>query len=92
MPVHVTAQARPGSVAAQREEVCKQRTARIAASHGSILIDLRIHSAITRTDKNYWDALHYRLPIARQIEESVVAGVLSGQPDPEGFRRIIDAR
>ena len=92
MPVHVTAQVRPGSVAAQREEVCKQRTARIAASHGSIVIDLRIHSAITRTDENYWDALHYRLPIARQIEESVIAGVLSGQPDPEGLRRIIDAR
>jgi len=92
MPVHVTAQTRPGSAAAQREDVCKQRTARIAAKHGSVLIDLRFPSAITQPDDNYWDSLHYRLEVARQIEELIVSGINSAQPDAAGTRRIIDAR
>lgn len=92
MPVHVIAQPQPGSVEAQREETCKQRIARIAAKHGSILMDFRIASDVTRMDSNYWDPLHYRLPIARSTEASVVAAARSQRSDPAGFWRVIDAR
>jgi hypothetical protein len=92
MPVHVISQPRPGSAAAQREEACKQRLARIAASRGAFLIDFRIHSEVTRTDANYWDGLHYRVPVARRLERAVAAAARSGRPDPGGFWRIVDTR
>ena len=91
MPVHVTAHAQPGSVAGQRDEACKQRAASIAAKHGSSMIDMRFHSTITRTDENYWDALHYRIHVARQIEELVIAA-LTGQSGSTSILRIIDGR
>jgi hypothetical protein len=92
MPVHVIAQPRPGSIEAQREAACKQRIARIAAKHGSVLIDFRISSAVTRADSNYWDSLHYRVPIARRTEASILVAARSQQPDPAGFWQILDAR
>ena len=91
MPVHVTAQAQPGSVAGQRDEACKQRTARIAAKHGSPVIDMRFHSDMTRNDENYWDSLHYRIHVARRIEELIIAA-LTGKSGPTPVLRIIDAR
>ena len=51
------AQVRPGSIAGQRDEACKQRTARLAAKHGSPVIDMRFHSDITRNDENYSESL-----------------------------------
>ena len=92
LAVHAEAQYRPGSVAAQRDQACKEKIARIAASRGSILVDFRIRSAVTQTDANYWDTLHYRIPIARKIEQSLGAAVRSERPDPAGFWRIIDSR
>jgi hypothetical protein len=92
MPVHAMAQPRPGSAHAQREAACKQRIAGIAAKRGSVLIDFRIRSEVTQTDSNYWDSLHYRIFVARQIEQSVGAAIRSQQSDPAGFWRVIDAR
>lgn len=91
MPVHSTAQAQPGSVDGQRDEACKQRAASIAAKHGSSMVDMRFHSTITRTDDNYWDALHYRIHVARQIEELVISA-LTGQSGPTSILRIVDGK
>lgn len=92
MPVHATAQVPPGSAAAARDEACKQRTAGIAARHGTALIDMRFHSPITLTDDNYWDPLHYRLHVARQIEQLLVSALRTGRPDDAGLTRIVDRR
>lgn len=91
MPVHVTTQMQPGSVEAQREEACKQRTTQIAARHGSFVVDLRFRSAITLADDNYWDPLHYRIHVARQVEDLLISGFQSKRPDDAGLRRIIQA-
>lgn len=92
MPVHAAAQPRPGSAQAQREEACKVAMARLAARYGSALVDFRIHSPVTRADANYWDPLHYRVSIARRLEQALFTAYTSLQSDPEGFWRIIDRR
>jgi hypothetical protein len=71
MPVHIAAQPVPGSAEAAREARCKVKVAEIAARHDAALIDFRIHSAITTVDANFWDPLHYRLPIAYRIVDEI---------------------
>jgi hypothetical protein len=92
MPVHAVAQPRPGSAQARREEACKVAMARLAARHGSALLDFRIHSPVTRTDANYWDPLHYRVSIARRLEQALFTAHTTLQSDPQGFWRVIDRR
>ena len=67
MPVHVAAQPRTGSKAAAAEAVCKQEIRVLAHRSGAYLVDFRITSPLTERDENYWDPLHYRLPIGRDI-------------------------
>ena len=67
MPVHVAAQRWPGTRDAAVEAECKARIAAIGRAHGAKVIDWRIASPITTKDENYWDGLHYRLPIARRL-------------------------
>ncbi len=57
-----------------REAACKAQVAEIARRHGATLVDFRIPSAVTRDDTLYWDALHYRLPIAARIVARLEAG------------------
>jgi hypothetical protein len=89
MPVHVTAQPVPGSIEEARELACKQRASRIADSHSGLFIDFRLHSAITENDENYWDPLHYRLAIARNLVSAIGTAVKSGASDPNAFWRIV---
>ncbi|AWB20953.1 hypothetical protein DA075_08570 [Methylobacterium currus] len=89
MPVNVAAQARPGSPAAAREAICKARVAAIARRHGAMAIDFRIPSPVTRDDTNYWDALHYRLPVADRIVSSLRRAVDEGRDDPDGVYRVL---
>lgn len=84
MPAHVAGQPQPGTEAAAREAECKARMAAIAARRGAHLIDFKIASPITREDANYWDTLHYRLPIARRIVAGIAAGVTTAKDDPAG--------
>lgn len=89
MPVHVAIQAWPGTPNAAVEAECKARIAAIGRMHGAKVIDWRIASPITTTDSNYWDALHYRLPIARRITRELVGAVLSGTESAEGDYKIV---
>jgi hypothetical protein len=68
-PVHMAIHPVPGSFEAAQDEECKARTAAIIAQHHGTTVDLRFASPITTEDSNYWDALHYRLPIAGRIAE-----------------------
>jgi len=91
MPTHVAGQPRPGSRDAAREAECKARIAAIARRHGGDLIDFKIASPITTEDTNYWDALHYRLPVARRIVEGIARAAATGRDDPAGDWRVLVA-
>lgn len=92
MPVHVAAQGLPGTAKGAREAACKARVAEIGARHGARVVDFRIPSSVTTQDKNYWDALHYRLPIAGRIVTALGAAVATGRDDPDGFYRVLMPR
>jgi len=89
MPAHVAGQLQPGSEEAAREGECKARMAAIAARHGAHLVDFKIASPITAEDANYWDTLHYRLPIAQRIVEGIATAVATGKDDPGGDWRYL---
>jgi hypothetical protein len=66
-PVHAADQPPPDSMGDHVERECERRAATIAAAHHGIAVDFRFPSPITSNDANYWDPLHYRLPIASRI-------------------------
>lgn len=89
MPVNVAAQPRPGTDRAGREAACKRRVAEIGRERGASVVDFRIPSTVTSDDTNYWDALHYRLPIAARIVAGLKAAASGGRDDPDGFYRVL---
>ena len=89
MPVHVAAQPAPGSRAASIESECKLRISKIASSRGALLIDWRYPSGLTRNDINYWDSLHYRLPIAERITRDLIAASIEGRLSGDDTYRIL---
>jgi len=88
-PIHVAAQGAAGTAAGGREATCKRRVAGIGAAHGATVVDFRIASPLTSRDANYWDALHYRLPVAAQIVADLKAAVVTGVDDPAGMYRVL---
>jgi hypothetical protein len=88
MPVHVAAQGRPGTAPAERDRLCKARAAEIARRHGATTVDFRIPSPITTRDANYWDALHYRLPIGARVVEGLRRAFETGRDDADGFYEV----
>ena len=87
MPVHVAAQPVPGSEAAAIEQVCLDRLAAIARRHGALMVDWRYPSPLTREDSNYWDPLHYRLPVAERLVEDLRQAAAGGV-SPDGTWRV----
>ncbi len=85
MPVHRAGRPPPGSAREAREIECKARVSEIAGRHGAHDVDFRIDSDITRRDDNYWDRLHYRLPIAALITDSLKEAVTSRRDSPKGL-------
>jgi hypothetical protein len=84
MPVHVTAQPRPGTRNAEIEGECKTRIVAIGRKNGAKVIDWRIASPLTQNDANYWDRLHYRVPVATRIAEELGAAALTGRVSENG--------
>jgi len=89
MPVNVAAQAWPGTYDAAVEAECKSRIVDIARARGAKLIDWRFNSPLTHDDANYWDALHYRVPIATRIAKELGEAVLQEHASPDGSYRIL---
>jgi hypothetical protein len=84
MPLHIAQQPIPGSREAAELNVCKTRIDTVAARHGAKVVDFAIPSAVTREDSNYWDPLHYRLPIAGRIIAGMKRALDTGRDDPGG--------
>ena len=89
MPVHEAAQGRPGTPAGRRETACKARMAEIGRARGALVVDFRIPSPVTTQDANYWDALHYRLPVADRIVAGLKRAAETGTDAPDGFYRVL---
>jgi hypothetical protein len=51
------------------------------------VINYDFPSAITRSDLNYWDAIHYRLPIGHEIARELGPAVLEGRQSEDGVYR-----
>lgn len=81
--VFVPAHAASLPVSGTREEAdyaeCRRRIIDIAQTRRSQVVDFRYPSAMTLQDENFWDPLHYRVPIARRIAEAIVAATLQGK-------------
>jgi hypothetical protein len=92
MPVHVAAQPVPGTRGAAVEAECKARIAEIGRSRNATVVDWRIPSAITTQDSNYWDNLHYRLPIANRIAGDLAGPVRAGRVTDDSFRILVGPR
>jgi hypothetical protein len=88
-PVHVAAQAKPGTHAAAVEAECKSRVAAIARRHGAKLIDWRIASPMTRNDANYWDSSHYRVSVATRFADEIRQAARLGQSSGDGNYRLL---
>lgn len=86
-PVHVAGQPTRGSRAAAIEAHCKGRLAAIARNRNGVLADFRVHSNVTIEDTNYWDPLHYRLPVAARFAQALREAQI-GVPAGDGFYEI----
>lgn len=89
MPVHVAAQPWPGTKEAAVEAECKARIAAVARQHAATVIDWRIASPITTVDANYWDRLHYRVPIGRQIARELISATIEGRQSDDHSYRVV---
>jgi hypothetical protein len=89
MPLHAAALPEPGTHAAAAEAECKARIANIARRRSAKVIDWRISSPLTRNDANYWDALHYRVPIATRIAEQLGPAAREARESPDGSYRLL---
>ncbi len=89
MPVHVAAQPVPGTREAAIEAECKARIVAIGKTRNAVVVDWRIPSTITTRDENYWDSLHYRLPIARRIADDLAGPVRQGRNATDGTYRVL---
>jgi hypothetical protein len=87
MPVHVSNLGQGPTF-----ETCKARVAEIGRQRGASVIDWRIPSTITREDSNFWDPLHYRVPIANRIARDLARAVLSGTESEDRTFRLINVR
>jgi hypothetical protein len=89
-PAHISAQPVPGSMADALERECKQRFAAIASRHFASAIDFRSFSATNSDDANYWDPLHYRLPIAARVARAIYGIARGTALDNDSFYRVLN--
>ncbi|PSC03706.1 hypothetical protein SLNSH_17325 [Alsobacter soli] len=88
-PRHVNGQDAEGSLGKARDAECKARVAKVAAGRATV-VDFRFPSAITRRDENFWDSLHYRLPIAERIATGLHEAVKGGGDRDGGVYHVLE--
>lgn len=89
VPIHVAAMPRAGTLSGTREANCKLEVAAMAKRHARPVVDLRIPSPLTTRDENFWDGVHYRVPIADRIADHLVQALANGVDDPQGEWRVL---
>ncbi len=75
-PTHVALQGEPGSDFAANYAACKSAVKAIAAAiPNTVVVDFLFPSPITTDRANYWDPVHYRVPIADRIMADLAASL-----------------
>ncbi len=81
VPYHYSMTAKPATW--QRYESCKQAVSKaFAGRDNTLIVDFMQFTPITLNDENYWDGLHYRIPIAKRLVEALKDAV-EGRPVPQ---------
>ena len=88
-PAHLMNYPREGSVAWQRYAACKAGIVALAGRRGATVVDYAHASPITARDDNYWDLLHFRLPVAARFGDELVAIGKGNPPLADGAARIL---
>ena len=85
VPTHARNVPAAGSREAAIYAECRDQIAAIARARKGHVVDFRFRSSLTEVDENFWDPLHYRVPIARKIAQAIVAATLNGKTQaPDG--------
>jgi hypothetical protein len=78
-PTFYTIVPEPGSRDAAEQRACDASLQSIIAGRPhSKFIDYRVDNALTRNPDNFVDLIHYRLAIARRIQEGIIASIRLG--------------
>jgi hypothetical protein len=88
-PLHAHAMLAAGPFGEARDGECKRLIIEIARRRGATLVDWRILSPLTTEDSNFWDPLHYRLPVAYRLIDDLGHIVNEGRESPDGSYRIL---
>ncbi|ATU71686.1 hypothetical protein SXCC_01767 [Gluconacetobacter sp. SXCC-1] len=79
-PASATLHGMTGSIAAARLQACRLGVAALAArTPDAIALDFNHDSALTTERNNFWDPLHYRIPVAHRLV-AAIAAALHGTP------------
>ncbi|AMJ60175.1 hypothetical protein [Bosea sp. PAMC 26642] len=83
-PRHIAALPQTGSAGWQQFESCKDSIRQIAARTAqATVLDYARASPMTQADENFWDGLHYRLPVATRLERDLSTMLTSGNLLPD---------
>jgi hypothetical protein len=89
MPAHVAHQDDAATLFGAKAAECKSRIVQIARKRGAKVIDWLYSSPLTREDSNYWDPVHYRVPVANSLAHAIGLAVRDGKPSVDGTYRIL---
>ena len=82
-PAHLSQQGADGSDIAAVWAACKAQVAALAAGvPNTVVADFMIPSPITTSPDNYWDPVHYRVPVADRIMADLAAAA-AGRDTPD---------
>jgi hypothetical protein len=70
-PLHWASLPAEGSADVARNAACKRALMALAERVDASLLDYRLLSPLTQDDSRFWDPLHYRIDVARRIEDDL---------------------
>ncbi|MBE7729991.1 hypothetical protein [Komagataeibacter sp. FXV3] len=82
-----------GGIASTRLQACRLGVERIAAHRPNVIaLDFNHDSPLTENRDNFWDPLHYRIPVARRLMADITAVVLGKPVADPSLDRLHDLR
>ncbi|AXY22211.1 hypothetical protein CD178_01434 [Komagataeibacter saccharivorans] len=71
-----------GSIAAARLQACRLGVGGLAArTPDTVALDFNHDSTLTENRDNFWDPLHYRIPVAQRLMTDIAATIRTGRAD-----------
>jgi hypothetical protein len=71
------------------DAACKDAVLRAVGKRPALVVDYRFRSGLTETETNFWDPLHYRLPIAAQIVDDLRRNIDATRPAVDDRYRVL---